>query len=373
MNSYDAIIVGGGVNGAAIAYNLSKRGLKVAVFEKEKIAGKSSGAAAGMLAAQAEVEQDGPLFTIARRSREMFPQLSDEIKEQSGIDIELMNKGMYKVAITNEEEVELKKLSSLQQRLGECAEWIDRDELSQIEPNISKDVRGAMYIQRDGHVSAPALSIGLMRSAIRLGTELYEYTDVQSFIEENGVVKGVMTEKGQFFSGVVVVTTGAWTKRVLEKTSLHLDIFPVKGECFSVKSNKPILTATLFSKNCYIVPKTGGRLIVGATMQPHTFDETVTVEGIATLMKQAILLVPEIASAQWEKAWAGIRPQTKDGLPYLGEHPHYKGLFVAAGHYRNGILLAPLTGRVLADMITGEKIDPIYKHFDLNRIKVGVK
>ncbi|MBU8878789.1 glycine oxidase ThiO [Bacillus sp. FJAT-29790] len=348
---YDAIIVGGGVNGGAIAYNLAKRGKKVLILEKDRLSSKSSGAAAGMLGAQAELEEDGPLFQLAKRSRGMFPSLSGELKEISGIDIEFVNKGMFKVALTSEQEAELKRIIDIQRSAGEEAEWFSTAELRIYETQLSDAIRGAMYISKDGHVSAYQLAIAFAKSAAILGAEIKEFVTVHSFRIENSRVKGVVTSEGEFLSENVIVASGAWSSHLLREAGVRLDTYPVKGECFSVKTHRPLLEKTIFSQGCYIVPKVGGRIIVGATMIPHTFDQKVSLEGISTLMEKAKQLIPAITEAEWEKAWAGIRPQTGDGLPYIGEHPEYHGIFIATGHFRNGILLSPVTGELIADLV----------------------
>jgi glycine oxidase len=368
---YDAIIIGGGVNGCAVAYNLAKRGRKVVLLEKDRVASKSSGAAAGMIAAQTELDEDGPLFSLARKSRSMFKSLATELKKISGIDIELVEKGMYKIALTEEQEEELKGIIQNQTRLGEKAEWLTASELRLREPALSTEVRGAMYVPEDGHVSAPQLTSAFACSAAALGAEIKEFIDVFSFEYENGQVKGVITNEGIFSSENIIVCTGAWSKKLVKHTDIELDAYPVKGECFSVKTNKPMVEGSIFSHGCYIVPKKGGRLIVGATVKPHTFDQKVTLDGVSTLMEKAIQIVPEIASAEWEKAWAGIRPQTGDGLPFIGKHPTIQGLFIATGHFRNGILLAPVTGELLADYVERKPIDEkIISAFRIDRSKI---
>jgi glycine oxidase len=130
-------------------------------------------------------------------------------------------------------------------------------------------------------------------------------------------------------------------------------MYPVKGECFSVRTPKPLLKKTLFSPGCYIVPKAGGRLVVGATVVPNSYDRKVSLSGLAELMDRARGLMPLLGDAEWEKAWSGLRPQTADGLPYIGKVPTVEGLYTACGHYRNGILLSPITGSVMADLILG--------------------
>lgn len=353
--SYDAIVVGGGVNGGSVAYNLSKRGFNVLLLEKDRLASKSSGAAAGMLAAQAELDEDGPLFHLARKSREMFPTIAKEIKSNSGIDIELINKGMLKVALTEKEKEDYKRIIRIQQAAGEQAEWLNGKEIKLKEQALSSTVIGAMYIEKDGHVAAPHLTMGFVKSAAQLGAVIKEHIEVSNFLLENGNIVGVQTNEGNYFSDKVIVTGGAWSGKLLAEVGLQLDTYPVKGECFSVKSHSPLLSSTIFSHGCYLVPKKGGRIIVGATVKPKTFNETVTFDGVSSLMDKAKRLVPSIIETEWEKAWAGIRPQTGDGLPFLGQHPNYKGLFVATGHFRNGILLSPITGEIISDLVEGKR------------------
>ncbi|MFP3510179.1 glycine oxidase ThiO [Peribacillus sp. SIMBA_075] len=367
MNSiYDAIIVGGGVIGGSIAFQLAKRGKKVLLLEKDRLASKASSAAAGMLGAQAELDADNPLFTLASRSRGMFPALSKELKDISGIDIELVNKGMFKVALTDDQVAELKKMIKVQQDAGLEAEWLSTAEIRKTEPLLSDEIKGGMFIPGDGQVSATSLSLAFTKSAAALGVDIKEFVHVFDLRTENGYVKGVSTNIGEFSSENVIVASGAWSAFLLEKSGINLDTYPIKGECFSVLTDRPLLEKTIFSHGCYLVPKVGGRIIVGATVKANTFDQKVSMEGISTLIEKATQLLPAIKETEWEKTWAGIRPQTGDGLPYFGEHPAYKGLFIATGHFRNGILLSPITGVLIADIVEG-KTNPEWSAFRLER------
>ena len=367
-NTYDAIVVGGGVIGGAIAYNLAKRGGKVLLLEKDRLASKSSGAAAGMLGAQSEMDGDGPLFQLARKSRAMFPKIAEEIKENSGIDIGLINKGMLKVALTEQEQQEYKRIMAIQNQSGEQADWFTGEELRRKEPALSDAIKGAMYIEKDGQVEADQLTLGFLKSAAASGVVIKEYVEVYDFQLSKGKVEGVVTNQGIFTSENVIVAGGAWSQKLLLETGLQLDTYPVKGECFSVVTHRQMLSTTIFSHGCYLVPKKGGRIVVGATVMPRTFDQKVSLNGISTLLEQAKNLMPSIVEAEWERAWAGIRPQTIDGLPYLGEHPAYKGLYIATGHFRNGILLSPITGVVIADLIEGKPTSVDLEPFRVDRL-----
>lgn len=357
-NTFDVAIIGGGINGSSIAYQLSKLGKKVVILEKGTLACEASSAAAGMLAAQAEIEHDGPFFQLALKSQAMFPSIANELLEYAGIDIEFVNKGMLKIAETEELASELKSQVLFQQNWDSSIQWLDATQVREMEPALSPTVAGAMFLPNDGHVQPAKLSLAFAKAAEHFGAEIRENTEVLSFICENGVVKGINTSAGAVYCEQVVAAAGAWAADLMKNTGINLTVYPVKGECFSVKPDKPIIHATIFSdKRCYFVPKRNGEIYIGATVVENTFDKQVTAGGISTLVEQAVKLIPQLKDAPWERVWAGLRPQTGDGIPYIGEHPEIKGLFVAAGHYRNGILLSPLTGKLTAQLLTGQVED----------------
>ncbi|MFJ7728500.1 glycine oxidase ThiO [Neobacillus sp. NPDC097160] len=373
-NSFDVIIIGGGIIGSSIAYQLSKMGRKVVILEKDRLACQASSAAAGMLAAQAEIEQDGPLLQMALKSQAMFPSLSSELFEYTGIDIEFVNKGMLKIAETEEIASIVRKQVTFQRKWDPAITWLDKMELLELEPSISSSISGAMFLPNDGHVQPANLSRAYAQAAAYFGTEIREYTEVVSINYENGQVKGVNTSHGVIHGEQVVVATGAWAAKLMRESGLEINVYPVKGECFSVRPEKPVINTTIFSdKRCYLVPKRNGEIYIGATMIEHSFDQTVTPIGIGSLIERATQLVPKLNEAPWERVWSGIRPQTGDGMPYIGEHPSWKGLYVAAGHFRNGILLGPITGKLVADLLTERVLDQtLLSAFHLERHKETV-
>ncbi|KXG10040.1 Glycine oxidase [Anoxybacillus sp. P3H1B] len=353
-NHYDVAIIGGGVIGGSIAFQLAKRNVRTVVLEKERIASQASSAAAGMLGAQSEFASDSPLISLALKSRAMFGQVAEELKQLTGIDIGYVQKGMLKVAVTEEEQKSLQEHYEFWRKMGQPVQWLSASELASLEPNVNPTLKGVMYIAEDGQVSAPHLSLAFAKASMAYGAQWHEFTEVIDIKEQGGLYE-LRTNQGVIAADAVVVSGGAWSALFLEKTGLSLSIYPVKGECLLVKTEKPLIQATLFAKNgCYLVPKRGGRILIGATSTPHTFDQKVTVQGVTHLLEKAQELVPSIGGAELEKSWAGIRPQTKDGLPYIGKHPHYQNVWIASGHYRNGILLSPLTGVLIADLVEGK-------------------
>lgn len=352
---YDAIIVGGGVIGCAIAYYMTQEGAKVLLLEQERVAAGASSAAAGMLGAQAELIESRPLLELALRSRSMFPAVAEQLKAWSGIDIGLQRKGLLRVARTAQEAAVLKAAAAEQQQLGEQADWLTPVEARHLEPHLSPDMQGALHIEEDGQVSAPDLTRAFAASAAALGADIEEYAEVQQLLVDRGRVQGVRLRDRTITSDKLVLAASIGAVELLRSIGIELPMFPVKGECVLVQTTHPLLAKTIYTHGCYLVPKKGGELLIGATVTPHTYDRKVSAGGVQHLIKQASELVPAVQDAEWKRAWAGLRPQTPHGLPYMGEHPQVKGLLLATGHYRNGILLSPITGVIMTELAAGKR------------------
>lgn len=346
--TYDAIIIGGGVIGCSIAYELCNQNKRVLLLEKETIGSRASSAAAGMLGAEMEFETNHPLYVLAKESRDSFSSLSQELFNVCGIDIELIQEGIYELAFTEEEAVDLKLRAD--QHSDQQVLWVTASELLRKEPALSTLVKGALYFEKDAQVSPVKLTQALYQSAKILGAEIREHTSVVHLLQTGNRVTGVVTTEETFHADSVIVAGGVWSSD-LEPS---LKMVPVKGECLSFKTKRPLLTGTVKYKNCYLVPKRENRIFVGATSTPHVFDEEVTFSGLFELMEKAKQIMPDLQDAHFEKAWGGIRPQTESGNPYIGPSPHKKGLIIATGHYRNGILLSAITGKRIADYMKSE-------------------
>ncbi|MFT9848152.1 glycine oxidase ThiO [Aneurinibacillus sp. REN35] len=354
MNTYDVIIVGGGVIGVSIAYQLSKRGKKVAVLERDTIGAHASSAAGGMLGAQVEFTEPGPLVDLSLRSRAMFKELAEELRAASDIDIGLNESGMLRIAWTTEEAAALKQRGCWQQTHGLRADWLDQPDVIKMEPKVSREIAGALYLPDDTQVSAPDLTRAFAVAAARHGAELVEHCEVLHIEQEGEHVTGIVTSRGKWTAKQYVLAAGAWSGRIAHMLGLTLAVFPIKGEAFSVLSMRQPVQKTMYADGCYIVPKDGNRLLIGASSADCGFDSRLTIDGLQALMAKAIRLLPELKNCPLEKAWASLRPQTEDGMPYCGPIASYANVLAATGHYRNGILLSPLTGKIIADMVTGD-------------------
>ncbi|WP_315906165.1 glycine oxidase ThiO [Priestia koreensis] len=373
--NYDVVVVGGGVIGCSIAYHLSKSGVKVAVLEKQTIGCEASCAAAGILGAQAEIDEEGPLLEFALEGRERFKELAGELKSITGVDIELVQEGVLKTATTELEAITLQNKVKQHRRWDQNVSWLNQNDVLQYEPHLSPTLHGAMYIPNDGQIMPKKLVEAFHNGCIYYGVDFYEETNVQKLLISEYKAYGVEIEGEAIYGEKIVIATGAYANQFLKECSPSVNVFPVKGECLCVQSEKPLLSKTIFlEEGFYLVPKSNHRIFVGATKLPHVFQKKVSLGGVASLIAKAEQLLPSIKEASLIDYWAGLRPQTDDGYPYLGEHPTVKSLFMACGHFRNGILLSAITGEVMASLIKDNEMNPVYRQaFSIERLDQTVR
>lgn len=353
MKVYDHIVIGGGVIGCSIAYRLAEAGLRVAVFDAGR-AGQASMAAGGMLGAQNEFERENPLLEIALESRAMFPQLRDELLYSTGIDIELRTAGLIKTAATEQEWSELRQQYQFLTDKDPSIQWLEPEEVPEVEPCMTSQTAGAIFLEKDHQVKAPLLAEAFLKAAMNAGVHVYEETKALRLLIQQNRVLGIDTSIGSFHATQVTMAAGAWSSHLLADTIFSLPVIPVKGECLSIRLAGPAPVKTVFAVDgCYIVPKRNKEMLIGATSIPGSFDTSVTAGGILSLLQRASRLLPVLSDGIIHRTWAGVRPQAADHLPVMGSHPFINSLHICTGHYRNGILLSPITGILMKKYITG--------------------
>ncbi|WP_085521652.1 glycine oxidase ThiO [Tuberibacillus sp. Marseille-P3662] len=356
VKKYDVLIVGGGVIGCAAAFYSAKAGQRVLLVEKDKIGSRTSQAAAGMLGVQTELDGPSPLYDLAKRSRSMFSELSEELRQLTGIDIVYRQSGAMRPAFSEQDMARMETIADWQRRQGETAQCLTRSEVLATEPALSDTISGALYFPYEGQVEPTDLTQALARAAVHYGAKLEEHNDVLEVMEESEKVTGVRTLKGDYAADHVIVTAGVWSGKT-DLTHADIDLFPIKGEALSVRVAEPMLSRTIFSESCYITPKQGDKVYIGATEKPYDYDTDVTVDGVYQLLSSARALLPALSQAKIDQIWAGLRPTTRDRRPYIGQAPHTENLWYGFGHHRNGILLSPVTGWLLAQLVQGRQPD----------------
>jgi glycine oxidase len=361
MKTSDVIVVGGGVVGASVAYHLAREGLTVTLFERDDLAAHASGAAAGMLAPLCEADVNGPLFGPAIRSLEAIPGLVPELKELSGVDPQYVQSGILRLAHTAEEASAFRREAETLAPYG--VEWIDADTARAREPQVSPELHGALWSPREGHVFSPMMTRAYAQAAVRLGATVRTGDPVLGLIRDGDQVLGVKTTAGQWGSGHVVLAAGVWSRYCAEWLGERLPVEPVRGQILALEQPRPPLRGIVWSGHTYLVPKLNGTVVVGATEERTGFDRRVTASAVAGLIEAAARAVPALADSTFLQAWSGLRPDTPDHLPVIGPVPGAQGVVLAAGHYRNGVLLSPFTGQAVADWIIRRDLQPLVQPF----------
>lgn len=353
--STDTLIVGGGVIGCIIAYELAKAGLKPLVLEKNTLGSQSTQAGAGMLGAQVEMHAPGPLFDLGVKSRALFADLRDELLEVSEIDIELQTSGIFRVAVDEMDRRALLDRQAWQTDLGHKAVWFEDEDLRRELGDIVSTTYGALYLPDDHQVRNTQIMLALTIGARRLGADFLQQTAMTGFLLENGRVAGVKTIEGEIRANRVILATGAWTGLLTDQLGIGLPIFPVKGQAFLVDTFAPPTPFTIYTHGCYLLPKRNGQVYVGASEEHVGFDRRANLGALASLSSRAVELVPSMAALPLASTLTGLRPGSADGLPFLGSIPGVEGLYVASGHFRNGVLLSAITGQLMRELLTGQQ------------------
>ncbi|PAD34027.1 glycine oxidase ThiO [Terribacillus saccharophilus] len=362
----EVAIVGGGIIGSAIAYYLAKAGHQVDLLEAGQVGSGSTQAAAGMLGAHSEYKEFGAsLYPFARTSQRLYEQAEADIRSLTGIDMERRTGGLLQLVYTEGDTI-MSPLASL-----EGVTWLDRATVLKKVPGLSESVSGAVHMAEDVHVTPAIACKGFHTAARMLGAQTNTYTRVDEIVKESGRYR-LRTSKGEWQADRVVVASGVWSNALLQRSGLGMPIFPVKGECIVVTNTQTPLTCSLFHDQHYIVPRNNNELVIGATKVKNDWSTEPTLGGLQTVMEKARKMLPNVDKMPFRRSWAGLRPQTSDGKPLIGEHPEMKGLYIAAGHQRNGILLAPATGKMICDLIGNNVVPEEWKEaFRVDRLNTG--
>lgn len=353
MPPVEVAVVGGGVVGLGVAWRLAEAGRRVVVFERGRVGRGATWAAAGMLAPSAEIGfEELDLYALGRESLRRWPGFARALYESSGVDVGYRDEGTLVVADDRDSAHALRRLFAFQQKHGVRVEWLRGDEAADLEPLLSPRLPAAIYAPDDHQVDNRALAEALRRAAERAGVEIREGTPVEA-VEPDDEQPSVVLDGGERVAArVVVLAAGAWSASVGGLTPPP-PVRPVKGQMLSLRLDPARgldLRHVVRGPDAYLVPKPEGRLVVGATSEEVGEDTAVTAGGIYRLLEGAVEIVPGVEEMEVVETWAGLRPASRDHAPLLGASPH-PGVVYATGHYRHGILLAPVTAEEIAAVV----------------------
>ena len=355
----DVAIVGGGIIGCALAYALAKTGARVAVFEKERVGGQARVAAAGILGSGVEGDRNDRHLNLAVWSARLYPDFAAELEAATGLDATYTRSGALSIVFGEKQADFARKQAAALAARDERVAWLDAAALRREEPLVNTAARGAALFQDDAHVYAPQLMRVLTLAAVARGVDIHEYTPVHGFLTAGERVTGVRTAAGPARADHVVIAAGAWTRLLGDDLGIALPLKPTRGQVMALETYDRPLRRVVFGAGGYLAPKRDGRIVVGATEEDAGFERENTAGGVAFLAKVLGKLAPGLAEARVRRFGVGLRPTPADGLPLLGPVSGRPGLWVAAGHHRNGILLAPITARLMCRAIRDGDLAPL--------------
>ncbi len=367
---FDAVIIGGGIIGCAIAWRLGQAGLRVAVIERGEIGREASWAAGGMLAPLAEANQADAFFALAVASRAMYAAFAHELREITGIDIEYRTEGTLHLALSDADEEELEHRWQWQHEAGLNSKKLSVDCVLKLEPSLTPKLRWALKFPEDHQVDNRRLMLALEVAARKAGVEFWLHTEAAQVAIANSQVSSLITTQGEIKTHTVIIAAGCWSSLVKTNSNTAIKNFfvePVRGQMVALQIPVPALQHVVYSSNSYLVPRLGGYVIAGSTTENVGYDKRVTASGIASIIDRAIEIAPALAGQALRETWAGLRPKTRDDWPILGADPQIKGLVYATGHYRNGILLTPITAQVIGELVTRGESSINSKPFNISR------
>ncbi len=364
----DVLVIGGGAIGLATALELAWQGAEVTVLSRN-FAEAALHAAAGMLAPQAEALPLGPMLDLCLDSRSLYPVWIERLETLTGLDCGYWNCGILAPVFSDGGDSPGRKSSATP---AAPSLWLDSDAIQQQQPGLNQQITGGWWFPADGQVDNRRLAKALRVAVEQAGVTIHENLSVQALQCSGQQVTGVSTTAGEWRAATYVLATGAWSGQILP-----IPVVPRKGQMLSVQmpmasETTQVLRQVIFGDRTYLVPRRDGQVIVGATSEPVGFKPGNTPEGVRSLLEGAINLYPPLRDWPIQEFWWGFRPATPDEWPILGPSP-YQNLVLATGHYRNGILLTPITARLIADLIVQQKSDPLLEHFHWSRLEDKLK
>ncbi|MBS1796891.1 MAG: glycine oxidase ThiO [Acidobacteria bacterium] len=373
MTNSDVLIIGGGVIGLAIARELRLKGVrKIAVLERGAVGREASHAAAGMLAPNAETEKLDEFYRLCDESNRLYPDFAAALFAETGVDVGFDRQGTLYLALTENDSEEIGRRFAWQRGAGLRVERLSAAETRRVEPFLSPDVRESLFFPEDRQVETRRLVAALERFAALNNIEIRERTSVARIVFENGRAAGAETEDGEkFFAGTVVLAAGAWSSQIAAGALALPAVKPVRGQIVAFQTAKRLFQRVIYSPRGYLVPRADGRVLAGATSEDAGFDKSVTTAAAARLRANALEIAPSLVNLEIVEQWAGLRPLAADRRPVLGSFPQVENFLLATAHFRNGILLAPVTARIIAEKIAENRDSDYLRAFGPERFRAN--
>jgi glycine oxidase len=370
----DVVVIGGGIIGCAIAYEFARAGRSVVVLERGRIGGEASSASGGILVPlhDAEEGERTPQYDLDRASQLLFPDLVSDLEGATGMDLQFERTGSLRVA-RSEDEAELlrEQFEGWRSELDIGVEWVDEKGTREMEPHLGPEVQSSVYCAEEWSISSTRMVRALARAADQLGAVFYEDTPVFGARCSGGECKALLTPEGEVSAGEFVIAAGAWSRVPCGWFGVEVPISPARGQMAAVRSVERLLRHIILCSSGGISPKQNGQVWVGSTVELVGFQKRNTPEGLLQILAPMAELVPEAATAAMERTWSGLRPFCEDGLHAIGRLPGVDGVTIASGHFKMGIIGAPMTALAVRDLVEEGHVHPVIEPFSPARFAAG--
>jgi glycine oxidase len=371
MKSFDAAIAGSGLIGAAIALELAQAGLSVALFDRGEPGREASWASAGILSPAPESPGMIPTVPLAKASMALYPAFVANVEEISGETVGFRAKGSLDTLFSRDAIRELSTLIALHHGLGLKAEPLRPEDARELEPSLSPDLEAAALRPDEASIDNRAFTPALLSAAKKSGVEVFANQGVTSIVRENGRCTGLKLQSETVSAQWTIIAAGSFSATI-DGMQPYAPVRPAKGQMISLRSDDLKIERVLWSEKLYLVPKNDGRILAGATVEYVGFDKRVTAGGVEKILSAAIEMVPGLANARIEETWAGLRPDSPDHLPILGP-TDLEGLLIATGHFRSGVVLTPITARLICEWITKQSVSVDWERLSPMRFDAAKK
>jgi len=353
MNDY--LIIGGGLIGLLTARVLSETGASITVLERNHFGQESSWAGGGILSPLYPWKYPKAVNALASWSQPRYQELAQQLKESTGIDVEWINSGLLILDMDQAEDA-----MTWAEKTNGNATLVTSHEISNIEPAVGTNNQGGIWMPDVAQVRNPIFLKALLEDLKQRGVRLASNSEVTHILTKRGNIEGVRTEYSEIMARKVIVACGAWSAKLLKELGHEIPIVPVKGQMILFRTEPGQLKRIILKEGYYAIPRSDGRILVGSTMEDVGFDKNITDEAREELEETARKLVPLLANAKIEKHWSGLRPGSPSGIPFIGQHPDVKDLYINAGHFRNGVVMAPASAQLMSDILLGRNtnVDP---------------
>lgn len=354
MKTFDAAIAGGGLIGASIALELAEAGLTVAIFDAREPGREASWASAGMISPAPENADMIPFVPMSLDSVALYPDFIRRVEELSGSNVGYKKNGALDVLLDGNIEQELSTIIALQHGVGLKAQALNGEQARKMEPPLTDDTQAAIFREDEAALDTRALIAATLKAAVRKGVEIFAGNGAKALWKTGSRCKGLLLEKGQVEAKWTIIAAGCFSARI-DGVAPYAPVFPAKGQMIALRCESVELQHILWLEHKYLVPRQDGRIIAGSTIERTGFDHDVTAGGVQQILREVMKMVPALENARIEETWAGLRPDSPDHIPIIGP-TDVDGLLIATGHFRSGVLLAPVTARLIREWVTTQKV-----------------